>query len=94
MNVVTNIFSGRKKFNFQAGPLQIVLEEDGTLIDDDEFLPELPKLTCFVILQSGETWATRVIQGKYYSDVLFPTPTGCLFSWLVSTTYQDAMALF
>ncbi len=29
-----------------------------------------------------------------YSDVHFPTPTGCLFSWLVSTSYQDAMALF
>ena len=29
-----------------------------------------------------------------YSDVLYPTPTGCLFSWLVSTTYQDDMALF
>ncbi len=28
-----------------------------------------------------------------YTDVHYPTPTGCLFSWLVSTTYQDAMAL-
>ncbi len=28
-----------------------------------------------------------------FSDVHYPTPTGCLFSWLVSTAYQDAMAL-
>ncbi len=34
------------------------------------------------------------IKNTYISDVHFPTPTGCLFSWLVSTTYQDAMALF
>ncbi len=30
---------------------------------------------------------------KRVPDVHSPTPTGCLFSWLVSTTYQDAMAL-
>ena len=29
-----------------------------------------------------------------FPDVHYPTPTGCLFSWLVSTTYQDAMAPF
>ena len=37
------------------------------------------------------------LQALYETDVPDPTPTGCLFSWLVShvsTTYQDAMALF
>ncbi len=40
-------------------------------------------------------WYIRgVFPGITNADVLYPTPTGCLFSWLVSTTYQDAMALF
>ncbi len=38
----------------------------------------------------------QVLKGHIHSaspDVLYPTLPGCLFSWLVSTTYQDAMAL-
>ncbi len=34
------------------------------------------------------------VSHKELSDVHYPTPIGCLFSWLVSTTYQDAMAFF
>ncbi len=28
-----------------------------------------------------------------YTDVHYPTPTGCLFSWLVWTTHQDAIKM-
>ena len=53
---------------------------------------------CVTLHKSKERfWGEKIITNTPLtptSDVLYPTPTGCLFSWLVSTTHQDAMALF
>jgi len=36
--------------------LNIVLEEDGTELDDEELLLDLPSHTTFMFLQNNETW--------------------------------------
>ncbi len=51
--------------------------------------------TVVPIIQHRNNWWDKVkVFYLMLSDVLYPTLTGCLFSWLVSTTHQDAMALF
>ncbi len=50
---------------------QVVLEEDGTIIDGDEFLPELPKFTYLLILMPGEKWSDRATTGMMPLFILY-----------------------
>ena len=47
-----------------------------------------------IIMKNIIAWLYRIFFHSNLTDILFPTPTGCSFSWVVSTTYQVAMALF
>ena len=37
--------------------MKIVLESDGTEVDEEEFFSTLEQYTCFMILKEGEDWA-------------------------------------
>ncbi|XP_051895550.1 DNA fragmentation factor subunit alpha [Pristis pectinata] len=42
----------------------VVLEEDGTAVDDEDYFEQLPKNTKFMILGPGEKWISRNVEMK------------------------------
>jgi len=49
---------GREKLSVSGGEsLRIVLESDGTQVEDGEYFQTLPENTIFLVLRPGETWA-------------------------------------
>ena len=38
-------------------PVRVVLESDGTQVEDGEYFQTLPENTIFIVLRPGETWA-------------------------------------
>jgi len=49
---------GREKLSVSIGePLRIVLESDGTQVEDGEYFQTLPENTIFIVLRPGENWA-------------------------------------
>ena len=54
-------------------PLRIVLESDGTQVEDGEYFQTLPENTIFIVLRPGENWAPAgediVSQGE--SQIIF-----------------------
>ena len=68
---------GREKLCVSVSePVRIVLESDGTQVEDGEYFQTLPENTIFIVLRPGEAWApagedivtqgrkSREIQGK------------------------------
>ena len=54
----TYIFQGRDKLCVSVGePVRIVLESDGTQVEDGEYFQTLPENTIFIVLRPGEAWA-------------------------------------
>ena len=52
------IFQGRDKLCVSVGePVRIVLESDGTQVEDGEYFQTLPENTIFIVLRPGEAWA-------------------------------------
>ncbi len=49
----------------------------------------LKRTVCSIKLRQKRSWECY----KAVPDVHYPTPTGCLFSWLVWTTHQDAIKM-
>jgi len=48
---------GREKLLLGGGePLRVVLETDGTQVEDAEYFHTLPENTIFIVLRSGEAW--------------------------------------
>ena len=49
-------------------PVRIVLESDGTQVEDGEYFQTLPENTIFIVLRPGEAWAPAgediVTQGR------------------------------
>ena len=61
--------AGREKLCVSGGePVRVVLESDGTQVEDGEYFQTLPENTIFLVLRPGETWAPAgediVTQGK------------------------------
>ena len=38
-------------------PVRVVLESDGTQVEDGEYFQTLPENTIFIVLRPGEAWA-------------------------------------
>ena len=53
------IFSGALKLQLQQ-PSELVLEEDGTVIDEDEILQEFQEKT-LIVLERGQIWIPQSI---------------------------------
>lgn len=52
---------GKQKFNYPDNQeVELVLDEDGTEIDDDDYLLSLPDNTTLVILHKGDRWSPLV----------------------------------
>ncbi len=48
---------GREKLGLGADePVSVVLEGDGTQVDDGEYFQTLPENSIFMFLRSGESW--------------------------------------
>ena len=49
-------------------PVRVVLESDGTQVEDGEYFQTLPENTIFIVLRPGEAWAPAgediVTQGR------------------------------
>lgn len=59
--------------------LTLVLEEDGTLVDSEEFLQSLPGTTQLMVLDRGEMWTQRkvgVLQNKNNQLQCLAPPAG------------------
>lgn len=51
------MLSGKEKLDVSGGkPLTLVLEEDGTEVDDEEYFRFLQPNSVFLLLQEGESW--------------------------------------
>ena len=49
--------TGREKLCLSGGePVRVVLETDGTQVEDAEYFHTLPENTIFIVLRSGEAW--------------------------------------
>ena len=53
------IFSGTLKLQLQQ-PSELVLEEDGTVIDEDDILQEFQGKT-LIVLERGQIWISQII---------------------------------
>ena len=64
------IMSGREKLGCSTSDaVRLVLESDGTHIDDGEYLKWLPDNTVFLLLRAGEPWTP---QRKHHSSSSTP----------------------
>ena len=46
--------------------VRLVLEDDATVIDSEEYFSELPPQTVFVLLQANEIWQPSNVDSYYY----------------------------
>lgn len=49
------------------GVLTLVLEEDGTAVDSEDFFQLLEDDTCLMVLESGQSWSPARVRGLYWS---------------------------
>lgn len=49
--------------------LTLVLEEDGTVVDSEEFFQSLPNSTLLMVLEKGEMWT----ESKVRAEMMFIT---------------------
>ncbi|KAK7112354.1 hypothetical protein V1264_011823 [Littorina saxatilis] len=72
------ITKGASKLNIDGTELSVVLEEDGTVIDDDEVLQELGDKV-FLLLETGQAWTshqmTLVVQDQSSFEDFGPAST-------------------
>lgn len=61
MNQLILLYLAQKKLNIND-PIKVVLESDGTEIDEDDYFETLEKNTLIMILKSDEKWCS-------YSDI-------------------------
>ena len=51
-------FAGREKLNYPPDKaVYVVLEEDGTEVDEEEYFQTLPENTLLILLYVGEKWS-------------------------------------
>lgn len=52
------MFSGKEKLGFAKGEkVEVVLEEDGTLVDDEDYFHHLNSDTTLILLKRNEHWS-------------------------------------
>ena len=49
-------FSGREKLDLGTARVRVVLESDGTQVEDPDYFSTLPENTVFLLLRQGEHW--------------------------------------
>lgn len=52
------------QFNVSSADCRLFVAEDGTLVDDDDYLRTLPPQTLFILLQSTE----KMVTGKFMTQ--------------------------
>ncbi|XP_006887736.1 PREDICTED: cell death activator CIDE-3 isoform X2 [Elephantulus edwardii] len=75
-------------------PLSLVLEEDGTTVETEEYFQALPEDTVFMVLQKGQKWWSPSEQGARYKLSLSQKPAkkidvACVTFNLYKTNPQD-----
>ena len=51
-------FSGKEKLNYPLDKeVYVVLEEDGTEVDEEEYFQTLPENTLLMLLHAGDKWS-------------------------------------
>jgi hypothetical protein len=51
------VFTGKEKLNVPPGePVRLLLESDGTQVEDGEYFRTLPNNTVLLLLRPGERW--------------------------------------
>ena len=49
-----------------SGALTLVLEEDGTTVESEDFFQLLEDDTCLMVLELGQRWSPRRVRGPYW----------------------------
>jgi len=49
------LFTGCEKLSYE-GAVSVVLEEDGTVVEDEDYFALLERNTTFILLTDGEKW--------------------------------------
>lgn len=49
-----------------SGVLTLVLEEDGTAVESEDFFQLLEDDTCLMVLESGQSWSPSRVRGWYW----------------------------
>lgn len=83
--------SGKEKLGIPAvEPVRLVLESDGTQVEDGEYFRTLPNNTVILILRQGERWYPVGVDVIKTGNLLFLIITclcRCISSDLISTKY-------
>ncbi|CAK1546995.1 unnamed protein product [Leptosia nina] len=83
-------------FNVSCAECRLYVAEDGTLVDDDEYLKTLPPQTLFILLQKSEKMVTDF---DYYYNMIRSTKkdyidTGRAAKEFLDTNLRDKFKLF
>ena len=74
------VLSSRRKLSYSGDrEIYVVLEEDGTEVDDDDYFQTLEPNTCLMLLYSGERWSPFSAP----SDVRQKKPKKVLPQWIL-----------
>ena len=49
-----------------SGVLTLVLEEDGTTVDSEDFFQLLEEDTCLMVLELGQSWSPSRVRGPHW----------------------------
>ncbi|XP_046644075.1 uncharacterized protein LOC124329109 isoform X2 [Daphnia pulicaria] len=81
---------GREKIDYsKEETVYLVLETDGTYVDDDEFLKWFPDNTAFLLLRAGESWTKPVQHTSGSTDQ--NSDGGSLKTYLLPRVVCDAL---
>lgn len=61
------MFSGREKLKYETEKITVVLESDGTEVDDEEYFSFLAEQTTFIFLTKHDEWIPAC--GKYLTKM-------------------------
>lgn len=84
------------EFNVSCGECNLYVAEDGTLVDNDEYLATLPPQTVFILLKGSEKMITDF---DYYYNMILSTKkeyidTGAAAKQFLSTNIKEKFKVF
>lgn len=62
-----------------SGMLALVLEEDGTAVESEDFFQLLEDDTCLMVLECGQNWSPSRVRGPQWGCCWPPVLSGSLF---------------
>lgn len=65
------VCAGREKLELGDARVRVVLEIDGTHVDDAEYFTSLPENTVFLFLRQGEHWYPAGVEAIRQGTVIF-----------------------